>query len=70
MAQEECRQARVAYVDITPLTRAAAVDGFQFARDGLHYSRPQLRQWAGRVLPVVLPVLRDAAVPNNLSRVD
>ena len=38
VARAECRQARVAYVDIMPLTRAAAADGSQSARDGLHYS--------------------------------
>ena len=53
VAQDECRQAGVAFVDITPLTRAAAPDRRQFARDGLHYSRAQMRQWAERVLPVV-----------------
>ena len=58
VAREECRQASVAYVDITALTRAAAADRRQFARDGLHYSRAQMRQWAGRVLPVVALGLR------------
>ena len=53
VAQDECRQAGVAYVDITPLTRAAAPDRSQFTRDGLHYSRAQMQQWAERVLPVV-----------------
>ncbi|WP_460609114.1 SGNH/GDSL hydrolase family protein [Hymenobacter terrigena] len=53
VAQDECRQAGVAYVDITPLTRAAATDRSQFTRDGLHYSQSQMRQWAERVLPVV-----------------
>lgn len=53
VAQAECQQAGVAFVDITPLTRAAAPDRRQFARDGLHYSRAQMRQWAERVLPVV-----------------
>ena len=58
VAQDECRQAGVAYVNITPLTRAAAADRSQFTRDGLHYSRTQLRQWAERVLPVVLSRLQ------------
>lgn len=53
VAQDECRQARVAYVDITPLTRAAAGDATQFTRDGLHYAGPQMQQWARLVLPVV-----------------
>lgn len=58
VAQDECRQAGVAFVDITPLTRAAAPDRSQFTRDGLHYSRAQMRQWAERVLPVVQGLLQ------------
>ncbi|GAB3873470.1 SGNH/GDSL hydrolase family protein [Hymenobacter segetis] len=58
VAQDECRQAGVAYVDITALTRAAAPDRSQFTRDGLHYSQTQMRQWAERVLPVVQSQLR------------
>lgn len=57
-AQEECRQAQVAYVNITDLTRAAAGNGSQFTRDGLHYSGPHMRQWAERTLPVVQALLR------------
>ncbi|GAC1379331.1 MAG: SGNH/GDSL hydrolase family protein [Hymenobacter sp.] len=58
VAQDECRQADVAYVDITPLTRAAAGDAAQFTRDGLHYSGPHMRQWATQALPVVQGLLR------------
>lgn len=61
VAQAECRRAGVAYVDITPLTRAAAPNRRQFARNGLHYSRDQLRQWAELVLPVVQARLPHAA---------
>lgn len=57
IAREESRQANVAYVDITPLTRAAAGDATQFASDGLHYSGKQMRQWAERALPVVEQML-------------
>lgn len=57
VAQVECRQAGVACVDITALTRAAASDRRQFGHDGLHYARAQLWQWAARVLPVVRPLL-------------
>lgn len=52
-AQAECQQAGVAYVDITPLTRAAAGDAAQFTADGLHYTGAQMRLWAGQALPVV-----------------
>jgi lysophospholipase L1-like esterase len=58
VAQDECRQANVAYVDITPLTRAAAGNATQFAPDGLHYSGPQMRLWAERALPVVNTLLQ------------
>jgi lysophospholipase L1-like esterase len=59
-AQDECRQAGVAYVDITPQTRTAAGDARQFTRDGLHYSGPQMRQWAQLALPVVRGLLHQA----------
>lgn len=57
-AQDECRQAGVAYVNITPLTRAAVGDATQFTRDGLHYSGFQMRLWAEQVLPVVRKILK------------
>lgn len=53
VAHEECQHADVAFVDITPLTRAAAGDANQFASDGLHYTGVQMRQWATLALPVV-----------------
>lgn len=56
-AQDECRQASVAYVNITDLTRAAAGTSSQFTSDGLHYSGPQMRQWAERALPVAKALL-------------
>lgn len=52
-AKAECQLAGVAFVDITPLSRAAAGDASQFTRDGLHYSGPQMRRWAEAALPVV-----------------
>ena len=57
-AQQECRQAGVAYVDITPLTRVAAGDAAQFTRDGLHYSSNQMGQWAQLALPVVMQLVK------------
>ncbi|WP_201981552.1 GDSL-type esterase/lipase family protein [Hymenobacter rubidus] len=57
VAQDECHQAGIAYIDITPLTRAAAGDAAQFARDGLHYSGPQTQRWAALALPVVRGLL-------------
>ncbi|MFD2721425.1 SGNH/GDSL hydrolase family protein [Hymenobacter monticola] len=58
VAQDECRQAGVAYVDITPRTRAAAGDARQFTRDGLHYSGPHMSGWAEQALPVVRGLLK------------
>lgn len=57
-AEAECRAAGVAFVGITDLTRRAANDPAQFAADGLHYSGPQMQQWAARALPVAQGLLR------------
>ena len=57
-AREECQRAGVAFVDITPATRAAAGDASQFAHDGLHYSGRQMQQWAQQALPVVQKLLK------------
>lgn len=57
VAQDECRLAGVAYVNITPQTRAAGGDASQFVRDGLHYSGAQMQQWAQLALPVVRGLL-------------
>ena len=53
VAHEECQHADVAFVDITPLTRAAAANENQLYADGLHYTGAQMRQWATLALPVV-----------------
>lgn len=58
IAQDECKQAGVAYVDITPLTRSAVGDPSQFASDGLHYSGKQMQQWANAAVPVVKDILK------------
>ena len=58
VAQAECQAARIAYVDITDFTRSAAGDPSQFTSDGLHYTGPQMRQWASRALPVVQGLLK------------
>ena len=57
-ALAECQHAGVAFVPITDLTRAAAGGAEQFTEDGLHYTGPQMRQWAGRALPVVQRLLK------------
>lgn len=58
VAHEECQHADVAFVDITPSTRAAAGDVRQFTTDGLHYTGVQMRRWAEQTLPVVDKLLR------------
>ena len=58
VAQDECRQANVAYINITDLTRTAAGSSRQFTRDGLHYSGSQMQQWAARTLPVAQALLK------------
>jgi len=58
VAHEECQHADVAFVNITPFTRAATGDESQFTADGLHYTGAQMQQWAQRALPVVQQQLR------------
>ena len=58
VARDECHQAGGAFVDITDLTRTAAGNRSQFTPDGLHYSRAQMRLWAGRARPVVQALLQ------------
>ena len=58
VARDECRQAGVACVDITPTTRAAAGDRSQFTADGLHYTGPHMQRWAQQALPVVQGLLK------------
>lgn len=57
IAQEECQELGIAYVDITPLSRRAADDDTQFADDALHYSGKQMQQWAELALPVAKGLL-------------
>lgn len=58
VAQEECRQLGIAFVDITEITRSAGGDVTQFTPDRLHYSGKHMQQWAMQVLPVVRTLLR------------
>ncbi|HEX8425133.1 SGNH/GDSL hydrolase family protein [Hymenobacter sp.] len=58
VAQDECRQAGIAFVDITPFTRSAAGDATQFASDRLHYSGKHMQQWAQQALPVARGLLK------------
>ncbi|RZK61842.1 MAG: SGNH/GDSL hydrolase family protein [Hymenobacter sp.] len=58
VAHEECQHADVAFVDITPATRAAAGHENQFTADGLHYTAAHMQGWAALALPVVQAQLR------------
>ena len=53
VAAEACQHVGAAFVDITPLTRAAAGQSQQFTADNLHYTGRQMQQWAARAWPVV-----------------
>jgi len=57
-AHEECQHADVAFVDITPLTRAALDAASSFVADCLHYTAEHMRQWVALALPVVQQLLR------------
>lgn len=57
IAKDECAKASIAFVDITPLTRAASTDDKQFASDGLHYSGKQMKLWAEKALTTAKELL-------------
>ena len=48
----------VAYLDITPGTRLAKTNPNLLAPDGLHPSKLEYKNWADRLAPMMLPVLR------------
>ena len=48
---EAVRQAGARYVDVTPVSRQAAVDGALLAADGLHPSGKMYAEWARLALP-------------------
>ena len=58
VAKQECERTGIAFVDITPLTRAIAGDPSQFTTDGLHYTGSQMSRWAAAALPVVQQLLK------------
>lgn len=43
----------VSYIDITPISRTAAVDNSLLASDGLHPSGRMYKQWVEKIYPVV-----------------
>lgn len=58
MAQAECTQAGIVYVDITPISRTALNDSSQIANDQLHFSGKMYRQWAEKALPMVKELMK------------
>lgn len=57
-ARQECQVQGIAFVDITPASRAAAGDNTQFVRDGLHYSGAHMQRWAQLALPALEAALK------------
>jgi len=55
---EEASLAGTQYLDITPVSRTAQVDGSLLASDGLHPSGRMYADWARRVMAKVLPLFR------------
>ncbi|MDQ4139304.1 MAG: SGNH/GDSL hydrolase family protein [Bacteroidota bacterium] len=51
VAKEECMQAGVIFVDITPASRKAALDETYVAPDKLHFSGKMYKVWAQITLP-------------------
>ena len=56
--KEECEMLRVAFVNITPVSRQTANDCSLLASDGLHPSAKMYRRWVNHLLPTVLEILR------------
>jgi lysophospholipase L1-like esterase len=56
--REEARSAGAHYVDVTPVSRAAATDEGLLAADGLHPSARMYEQWTRAIVPVAEAILR------------
>ena len=61
LARAACLRHGVAFVDITPVSRALGNEAGMLAADGLHPSAAMYAEWTQRALPVVTRLLRDAA---------
>lgn len=57
VAEEEANAVGIAFVNITPTSRAAAEDPALTAEDGLHPSGAMYARWTERILPVVRRLL-------------
>ena len=52
VAKAECERRGVAFVDITPVSRARGAEAGMVADDGLHPSAAMYAEWTARALPV------------------
>lgn len=59
-AAEICARHRVAFVDITPVSRESGGQPAMLAEDGLHPSAAMYAQWTALALPAALDLLDDA----------
>jgi lysophospholipase L1-like esterase len=59
VCREECEKQKVAFIDITPISRRATNDKELIASDGLHPSARQYRLWAEAVLPAARKALAE-----------
>ncbi|MGY0561082.1 SGNH/GDSL hydrolase family protein [Luteimonas sp. A277] len=71
-AAGRCRELGVAFIDITPVSRARGAEPEMIAPDGLHPSARMYAQWTRLALPVVLrllarPGLDDQAGPGHID---
>jgi lysophospholipase L1-like esterase len=55
--QEESKNSRVYYVDVTPLSRQAEKNPALIAADGLHPSGKMYALWAEKTLPIIKEIL-------------
>jgi len=60
-AREICARHEVAFVDITPVSRARGSEAAMVAEDGLHPSAAMYTQWAELALPVAQRLLQARA---------
>ncbi|WP_233507225.1 SGNH/GDSL hydrolase family protein [Adhaeribacter pallidiroseus] len=58
IAQEECVQAHITFVDITPVSRKAFQDDSYVAADNLHFSGKMYAEWAALAYPLAQEILK------------
>lgn len=58
VAKEECKQADITFVDITPISQKLGTDASYIAEDSLHFSGKMYSEWARLALPAAKAVFR------------